>query len=138
MDLFLWLISNWQFLFLLYASWIFPYKIMESSENRVVTHNILVLSFQISCHVWTIMCSECDTQCVSQNQLHMILKNLLGIITESPSTFSPKLSRLHVLSANIHQHTAVLFTSVEESVRRQHVKWSPNSLWRHSTNLTCQ
>jgi hypothetical protein len=77
---------------------------------------------KIPCHMWTIMCSKCDTQSVSQNQLYKILKNLLGIITESPSTCSPKLSRLRVLLANIHHYTTVLFTSVEEIVRRQHVK----------------
>jgi hypothetical protein len=117
---------------------IFPYKIMEAVVKIELSLKTFLWSHvKISCHMWAIMCSKCDTQSVSQNQLHMILKNLLGIITESPSTFSPKLSRLHVLLGNIHQHTTILFTSVEESVWRQHVKWSPNCLWRHWTNLTC-
>jgi hypothetical protein len=38
---------------------------------------------------------------------------------------------------NIRHFITVVFTSVEEFVRRQTVKWSGNTPWRHSTNLAC-
>jgi hypothetical protein len=55
-------------------------------------------------------------------KLNLILGNLFGMIAERSPTFSPKLSRTHVLLGNIHHHITVVFTSVEVFVRRQAVK----------------
>jgi hypothetical protein len=58
--------------------------------------------------------------CVGKHNL--ILRNLFGVITERCPTFSPKLSRIHVLLGNINHHITVVFTSVEVFVRRQAVE----------------
>jgi hypothetical protein len=52
-------------------------------------------------------------------KLNLILRNLFDMITERSLTFSPKLSRIHVLLGNIHHHINVMFISVEVFVRRQ-------------------
>jgi hypothetical protein len=88
---------------------------------------------RILCHMWPIMCRECDRQCVSQGQLSLALKHMFGMITQWSKTFSTKLSRLRVLLGNIRHHIAAVFTSVEQFVTRQAVKWGASSLWRHST-----
>jgi hypothetical protein len=62
------------------------------------------------CQMWTNMCREYDTQCVCKGQINLILKKLFGMITERNPTFSPKHSKIHVLSSN---HLAVVFTSLE-------------------------
>jgi hypothetical protein len=36
----------------------------------------------ICSHMWTAMCSECQTQCVCQGKLNLILNNFFGVITE--------------------------------------------------------
>jgi hypothetical protein len=89
------------------------------------------------CHIWPIMGREYDTQCVCQRQLNLIFKNIFGIITEWSPTFSPNIQIIYVPLGNTHQHLAVVFTSLEQFVRRQTVKWSATSLGRHSNNLTC-
>jgi hypothetical protein len=50
------------------------------------------------------------------------LENLFGMITGRSPTFSPKLSKIHVLLGSIHHYLAVVFTSLEDIVRRQTVK----------------
>jgi hypothetical protein len=139
LELLKWFMNNGQFPFLLYASRIFPDKMMESIVKRKLSLGTFWLSYGRSfCHMWTIVCREYDTQCVCEGQQNVILKNLYGMITEWRPTFSPKLSNIliHVLLCNIHHHLAVVFTSLEEFVRRQTVKWRESSLRRHSNNLT--
>jgi hypothetical protein len=123
-----WFINNGQFPFLLYETRIFPDMTMESTEKRKLSLGTFLWSYgRAFCHIWTIMCKECDTQCVCQGQPNLIFKNLFGMITEWSPTFSPK-------HAN---NIAVVFTSLEQFVRRQTVKWSASSLGRHSNNQTC-
>jgi hypothetical protein len=48
------------------------------------------LTAEFSFHIWTIMCRECDRQCVYEGQLNLIFKTLFGMTTEWSPTFSPK------------------------------------------------
>jgi hypothetical protein len=113
-----WFINNGQFPFLLYASRIFPDKKMEPTMKRKLSLGTFLWSYgRIFCQIWTIMCREYDTQCVCQGQLNLIFINLFVMITE----FSPKLSKIRAVLRNVHHHLAVVFTSLEEFVRRQTV-----------------
>jgi hypothetical protein len=51
---------------------------------------------------------------VAKHDFSKLLWNDNGILN--------KLSKIHVLLVNIHQHLAVVFTSLEQFVRRQTVK----------------
>jgi hypothetical protein len=103
---------------------------MESTVKTKLSLGIFLWSYGITfCHI---MCREYDTQCVCQGQLNLIFKNLFVMITEWSPTFSPKPSN-NICS----QHSAVMFTPLEQFVRRQNVKWRASSLGWHSSNLTC-
>jgi hypothetical protein len=137
-QLLLWLMNKWQFPFLLYASRIFPNKKMESAVKRKLSLVTFLWSYgRIFCHIWTHMSREYDIQCVCQGQLNLIFKNLFGMITEWSTTFHPNIQIIYVPLGNIHQHVDVVFTSLEQFVRIQTVKWSASFLQRHSNNLTC-
>jgi hypothetical protein len=57
-----WFMNNWQFPFLLYASWIFPDKKMESAVKiKLSLGTFLCYYARIFCHMWTIMCREYGT-----------------------------------------------------------------------------
>jgi hypothetical protein len=49
-------------------------------------------------------------------------ENMFGVLIELSPTFFTKLSRLHVFLGKTHHHITVLFTSVEEFLRRHTVK----------------
>jgi hypothetical protein len=80
LELLSWFMSNGQFPFLLYASRIFSDKKMESTVKRNLSLGIFLWSYgRTFCHIWKIMCKECDTQCVCQD---LIFKNLFDMLTE--------------------------------------------------------
>jgi hypothetical protein len=99
-------IMNWQLPFLLFASTIYPDKMVSIVKRKLSLITFLSSCVRI-CHMWM----ECLTQCVCQGQINLILKNLFGMITGSSPTFWPKLSRLHVLLSNIPSHNCSVHIS---------------------------
>jgi hypothetical protein len=127
-----------QFPYLLYASRILPDNKMESTVKRKLSLGTFLWPYgRTFCHIWTIMCRECDTQCVSQGQQTLIFKNLFGMITEWSPTFLSKHSN-NRMSLRYYRPTLSCSVHITRTVcKRQTVKWSVSSLGRHSKNLAC-
>lgn len=106
---------------------------MESVVKRKLSLATFLWSYvTIFCHMWTIMCTECDTQSVCQGQLNIALKTLFAMITEFSSTFSPRLSSYFFY--NIHHHITIDF--VHLTYQRQHCSYQCNSTKIHFKNCS--
>jgi hypothetical protein len=119
LDLLSWFMNNGEFPFLLYVSRMFPDKKMGPAVKRKLSLGTFLWSYgRTFSHIWTIMCRECDTQCVCQGQLNLIFKNLFGMIKNVVQHFYPNIQTIYVPLANIHQQLAVVFTSLQHFVWR--------------------
>jgi hypothetical protein len=137
LGLLFWFMNNGQFPFLLSASRIFPDKKMESTVKRKLSLGTFLWSNgRTFCHMWTIMCKAYATMCMSRAAKPDFHKPLWSD-NRIKSNIHPNIQTIYVPLGNIHQHLAVVFTSQEQSVSRQTVKWSASSLGTHSNSLTC-
>jgi hypothetical protein len=101
------------------------------------TGNILVVLWQnflsyVENHVYVIW----HTMCISRAAKPDFQSPLWYDNRMKSNIFNQSLKIL-VLLGIIHYHLALMFTSLEEFVRRQAVKWSASCHGRHSNTLTC-
>jgi hypothetical protein len=130
------LMNNWHFSLLLFASRIFPDKMME----YIVKWKLSLITI-----LWSyvrILCICVDNYVQGMWHSACMWRAAKPDFEESPwydnrmkSNFPPKLWRLRVLLGHIDYYITVVFTLVKESVRRKTVKWRASSLWRLSTNM---